>query len=547
MSDSQDHADGAAPQHLDAYFAHEHITNEFQEVSAHLNALHLRLVALAEPLLDEEDLEDSLTIMATAVGRSATFIYNCMQTAYLFREMPRLAEYIHSRKHLNYEQLRTLTQALVPVIVVSKHRLEACDEILPEGFDLTALEDKAIATVSPQTRNQAINGSKTIGTKLRAAIAEVTPQLRPRLNPDQRDGELDHVVRQLRVNKTAIQKALQQIYEFAGAETHAAVADAAIGDAATNMELTAQQVVGNHHPKNLDEYVCLNADVSESTSRIIMQLASPTALEFMATITAIAGREECTYAEAVSHLVHGTVDGIELTLNLHAALTDGTEAPAMYMEKAGWLDSDQSQHWLNQVTHVRTLTPSSIQGYAPSKSQRAYVIARDGCCRFPGCDVRAENCDIDHLIPYNHDDPGAGGQTDTANLHALCRAHHNLKTAGLWGVATDERGCDGEEYWYPRTTRARHHWIRSEVGDELANDGLHHVATITSLAEGPAALPCARDTFLTKQHRVASSLHEHNIARLAQLAAAKADVEAARKFLTWCRSILEQPEREPPF
>ena len=52
--------------------------------------------------------------------------------------------------------------------------------------------------------------------------------------------------------------------------------------------------------------------------------------------------------------------------------------------------------------------------------------ARDLTCRWPGCDVPAVNCDIDHTIPY-----AAGGATHAANLKCYCRIHHLLKT--FWG------------------------------------------------------------------------------------------------------------------
>ncbi|MDQ2721875.1 MAG: HNH endonuclease [Actinomycetota bacterium] len=62
------------------------------------------------------------------------------------------------------------------------------------------------------------------------------------------------------------------------------------------------------------------------------------------------------------------------------------------------------------------------------------VRARDGRCRFPGCGVPARNCDLDHILAFNHDNPSAGGATTAENLHCLCRWHHRLKTRGDWTV-----------------------------------------------------------------------------------------------------------------
>lgn len=68
--------------------------------------------------------------------------------------------------------------------------------------------------------------------------------------------------------------------------------------------------------------------------------------------------------------------------------------------------------------------------YTPSTVLRRMVVARDGTCRFPGCNVSAHKCDLDHVKPFNHDHPMLGGLTREDNLIALCRRHHRDKTHG---------------------------------------------------------------------------------------------------------------------
>ncbi|MCH8569871.1 HNH endonuclease [Nesterenkonia sp. AY15] len=68
--------------------------------------------------------------------------------------------------------------------------------------------------------------------------------------------------------------------------------------------------------------------------------------------------------------------------------------------------------------------------FVPKLLRRAIEL-RDGTCQAPGCMVAAEHCDIDHQIPWPH------GQTTAANLWALCRKHHRLKTAGFLDVPAD--------------------------------------------------------------------------------------------------------------
>lgn len=59
--------------------------------------------------------------------------------------------------------------------------------------------------------------------------------------------------------------------------------------------------------------------------------------------------------------------------------------------------------------------------YVPSQKLADFVRCRDMTCRFPGCDVPADRCDLDHTIAY------PVGPTQASNLKCLCRKHHLLK------------------------------------------------------------------------------------------------------------------------
>ncbi len=85
--------------------------------------------------------------------------------------------------------------------------------------------------------------------------------------------------------------------------------------------------------------------------------------------------------------------------------------------------------------------PPPVDRYEPSAEQIRFVKARDRHCRFPGCARPAEYADLDHVVPYDHDDPPAGGPTCVSNLACLCRRHHRLKThAPDWVFAMDPDG-----------------------------------------------------------------------------------------------------------
>ncbi|MGE2722638.1 DUF222 domain-containing protein [Mycolicibacterium celeriflavum] len=76
--------------------------------------------------------------------------------------------------------------------------------------------------------------------------------------------------------------------------------------------------------------------------------------------------------------------------------------------------------------------------YRPSGKLAWFVRCRDLICRFPGCDVPATACDIDHTIAY------PAGPTQAANLKCLCRHHHLLKTFAGW---RDQQHPDGTIEW----------------------------------------------------------------------------------------------------
>ncbi len=63
---------------------------------------------------------------------------------------------------------------------------------------------------------------------------------------------------------------------------------------------------------------------------------------------------------------------------------------------------------------------------------------------FPFCARPARGCDVDHVIPYDHDadiqDGPQPGPTHTDNLAALCRFHHRLKTHTAWDYDMTEPG-----------------------------------------------------------------------------------------------------------
>ena len=121
------------------------------------------------------------------------------------------------------------------------------------------------------------------------------------------------------------------------------------------------------------------------------------------------------------------------------------------MERLGPATLDLLGDWLQRLDRVTirpVLDPTRAEAtdrHDPPEWMREMVILRDGHCVFPGCDLDARSCDLDHIQPYvNPDDGGPPGQTSPGNLACLCRRHHRLKTFTAW---TYHRVADGDYQW----------------------------------------------------------------------------------------------------
>src|ERR1700733_7494105 len=101
-----------------------------------------------------------------------------------------------------------------------------------------------------------------------------------------------------------------------------------------------------------------------------------------------------------------------------------------YLEGYGVIDAEQVRD-LAATASLRLADPQTSAAaalrYQPSAALERAIRCRDLTCRFPGCSRPATHTDIDHTIPFNHENPAAGGLTVASNLKCLCRQHHRLK------------------------------------------------------------------------------------------------------------------------
>lgn len=207
-----------------------------------------------------------------------------------------------------------------------------------------------------------------------------------------------------------------------------------------------------------------------------------------------------------------------------------------YLQGYGVIDADQVRQ-LADAAAQRMLDPSfdaaAAFRYQPTVAMEQWIRCRDLTCRFPGCDRPAEFCDVDHTIPFNHDNPTSGGLTVPWNLKCLCRQHHRLKTfycgPGGW---QDEQLADGTIVWTSPTGKV---YRTTPAGVDL----------FSQLRSAPCAEPKrrsrnhskARAARITRARRRSRTIRPINDEHRRVRQARKHEIEA-RKFRNHVRDML---------
>ena len=119
-----------------------------------------------------------------------------------------------------------------------------------------------------------------------------------------------------------------------------------------------------------------------------------------------------------------------------------------------WCGSLEAQVVVKPVLDLAATITSA--GYTPSPRLREQVVAINPTCVFPHCTRPAADLDLDHIEPYQPEDPTTATSTD--QLAPLCRRHHRVKTHGGWHYLMLTRG---EYLW---TSPRGYQWITDDTG-----------------------------------------------------------------------------------
>jgi len=149
--------------------------------------------------------------------------------------------------------------------------------------------------------------------------------------------------------------------------------------------------------------------------------------------------------DSLAHFVASMVDGFN-SATIDDAEVDWAELRDLIADPSVSVTLRKLE--VDPVTGV--LSGCGRNTYRLPERLREFIVGRDRTCRFPGCARSARASQIDHAEAWDD-----GGQTDPANLGALCTRHHQLKTHGGWQI--DDSRDDGTCSWTsPQGRRYRH-------------------------------------------------------------------------------------------
>ncbi len=223
------------------------------------------------------------------------------------------------------------------------------------------------------------------------------------------------------------------------------------------------ELVGEHALCVADVLDAVADDLFHQFARDAEASGGATSVPPRSTLMALALEEVCRRAMATD-TSSTTKPRVEAMLTIHATRNgDHLDIWAVHHRLLGPIPVDRVPSFLCDATFHAVLLdtlglPTDLgRGHRhPTPAQRRGLVARDGCCTFPGCDAHVGWLDAHHLRRWID-----GGASDLDNLVLLCRRHHRLAHRRGWSLSLGADGWtrwtapDGHSFWGQRHHRQR--------------------------------------------------------------------------------------------
>lgn len=310
--------------------------------------------------IDESDLDMEVTRLVSALGWKPGRVREGILAYYTLRNLPKLAALQEQTRRLDLDRVQAISQVIILLYD------------LPEEDIFEELDDLLVTMFTPKKDGQELPSPRAIKRRLNERVRKIDASLAPdkqekkkrKEEKDQRDGTC-HV-----------------------------------------------DLVG------LDQR---DSQMSISGNNLLMGLINMS-------VETTAKMQNLSKGDAVKKLLLGEVSpAANITLHVFAPKGDPS---SYYIPKIGWTDAEGTEEvkrflaeHKHRIIDLDDAAEAQTDAYVPTEAMRAYVRARDGFCIFPGCEVEAERCQLDHRIPFDD-----GGNTTPSNLFCLCQKHHNVKT-----------------------------------------------------------------------------------------------------------------------
>ncbi|SIS20363.1 HNH endonuclease signature motif containing protein [Williamsia sterculiae] len=178
---------------------------------------------------------------------------------------------------------------------------------------------------------------------------------------------------------------------------------------------------GEHHRQRITTLITQRLCEHDSRSTRQRRVAALADIQGMTTLARDCTTSQCPAAAAVTTAPTPSAP-VATTLTLRTG-------HLAHLGRYGTTDPTLADHLVPDSGDNREITPSALT-YRPSRALIADILATDRTCRYPFCDTPAEDCDIDHITPFDHNDPRRGKLTINRNLAPICTPDHHRKHHG---------------------------------------------------------------------------------------------------------------------